>query len=170
MMSFLVINTFNKHVRLSQKGSLVTLVDIHLCNLTFSVKKGLSVNPRKVYLSTRVLKHVYDKRPASEFDFILNNIVKIVKYPDLVYKNKSGKRGSYCFVKKIGNRLYLCSVEMTIYIDGDLRYTDERIDVVTFFSTDEKYLKNYELLWEWKGGNLHRSVLDADKRSSSTPQ
>lgn len=152
-MSLFAINIFNKYVRLSEKGAVVILANTHLCNITFIVQRSLSVLSKKVYISTRVLKHVYDKRPASEFDFVLNNLSRIIKYPDYVYKNKSGKRGSFCFVKKINNRQYLCSMEISITINEETKETDEKLDVVTFFSTDENYLKNYELLWEWKGGN-----------------
>jgi len=110
--------------------------------------KGIDMTCNKVYLSTRVLKHVYDKRPAEEFDFMLDTLVNVVKYPDKIYKNKNGKRGCFCFVKEVKNSTCLVSLE-TIF---DEKKVATHCEVATFFRTDDDYLKNYELLWEWKGG------------------
>jgi hypothetical protein len=109
--------------------------------------KGISLSCNKVYLNTRVLKHLYDKRPAEEFDLMTENIFDIVKYPSKIYKNKDGKRGSFCFVKEIKNSKCMVSLE-TMHNNGQVTHCE----VVTFFRADEEYLANYELLWEWKGG------------------
>lgn len=123
------------------------LISSLLCHLTVAVSKGLQIDISKVYINTRVIKHVYDKRPAEEFDFLLEHVLSVVKYPDKVYRNTTGKRGEFCFVKTVKNQKCLCSIE-TVMCDGQVQY----FEVVTFFRTDEDYLKKYELLWEWKGG------------------
>jgi hypothetical protein len=95
------------------------------------------------------LKHVYDKRPAEEFDFMIENIHVLIKYPKYVYLNKSGKKGHYCFVGELKNYKYLCSIE----VKDDESIAASYIEVVTFFRLQkENYLDHYELLWEWKGG------------------
>ncbi|MEK7105928.1 MAG: hypothetical protein AAB895_01045, partial [Patescibacteria group bacterium] len=90
----------------------------------------------------------------------------ITKYPDKVYKNKLGKRGEYCLVKSIKNNNYLCSIEV---VQGE---SESQLEIVTFFRVnDDNYLKNYDLLWEWKGGDLHRNAFDSDlTRPNSIPQ
>jgi len=39
--------------------------------LTKAVIKGLNLSEDKVYLNTRVLKHLYDRKPAEEFECII---------------------------------------------------------------------------------------------------
>ncbi len=147
-MATILFHLYKKYIKGSAKKSLVQLIQVQLCHLTVTVTKGLNIKCNRVYLSTRVLKHIYDKRPAEEFDFMLENTFNVVKYPDKIYKNKNGKRGSYCFVKDIKNMKCLVSVE-TIY---DENKNTTHCEVVTFFRVEDKYLANYELLWEWKGG------------------
>lgn len=84
---------------------------------------------------------MYDSKPAEEFDFLINNLHTIAKYPDKIYKNKSGKRGSHCFTKKLKGAEYICSMENSE--NGMLIITAFRI-------RDKKYLKNYTLLWSWE--------------------
>lgn len=164
-MTDVVPHLYKKHIKGTEKGAIVQLVQIFLCNLTYSVIKGISCPCNRVHVNTRVLKHIYDKRPAEEFDFLISNVHLIVKYPDLVYKNKNGKRGEFCFVKEIKNRKYLCSLEI---IERDEATFCE---IATFFRVTDAYLKNYELLWEWKGGNLHRSAFDSGlTQPNNTPQ
>jgi len=111
--------------------------------LTKAVIKGLNLSEDKVYLNTRVLKHLYDRKPAEEFECIICDLHKIVHYPDFVYKNKSPKRGDFCFTKKIKDTNYFCSIERG----------EDRMFIVTVFRIrkgKEGYIKNYELLWSWE--------------------
>lgn len=136
-------NLYQKHIKGTQPKIFVTYKVAVLCRLTNQVNKeilnrcGLS----KVYVNTKVLKHLYDKKPAEEFDFIIGNLRKIVKYPDYIYKNKNEKRGYWCFVKKIKNELYISSLE----------YEKETLWIATVFRIrKEKYLESFELLWSWE--------------------
>ena len=124
------------------------MVEVYLCHLTTSVMKGIGLAGNKVYLNTRVLKHLYDKRPAEEFDLMTENLCDVIKYPSQIYKNKDGKRGSFCFVKEIKNAKCMVSLETVRDEDKTTTYCE----VATFFRTNDNYLANYELLWEWKGG------------------
>ena len=145
----IVVHLFKDYIKGTPKRALVQMVEIHLCHLTAAVIKGVGLSPNKVYLNTRVLKHMYDKRPAEEFDLMLFALIDVVKYPNKVYKNKNGKRGSYCFVKEVKNSKCLVSIETIC----EKTSNEERCQIVTFFRTDDSYLSNFELLWEWKGGN-----------------
>lgn len=135
------------YVRGSEKRAIVQLVTVVLCHLTTAVIRGTNIPCNKVYLNTRVLKHIYDKRTAEEYDFLIHCVATVVKYPRWIYKNKDGKRGAWCFVAHVKNSLCLVSLETIHTPEGALQ-----CEVVTFFRTDEAYLKNYELLWEWEGG------------------
>lgn len=153
-----------KYVRGTEKKAIVQFVTILLCRLPATVVRAINLETDKVYVNARVIKHAYDKRPAEEFDALIADMFTIVKYPDKIYRNKAGKRGSLCFVKTIKNTLCLCSIE------SSMREETTVLDVVTVFRTDEDYLARYELLWEWKGGGLHRSAFDSGDRPNSAPQ
>lgn len=147
-----VPDLFEKHVKGTPQEAIVQLVTAFLCNLTAAVMRGASCECGRVYINTRVIKHLYDKKPAEEFEFIIQNIHQIVKYPDRIYRNKDAKRGEIGFVKQLKNELYFCSLEK---IANSETGTATHCEVATCFRLrkPDGYLKNYELLWEWKGGN-----------------
>lgn len=95
-----------------------------------------------------MLKHLYDKKPAEEFDFMMDHMEMIVQDPDELYRNKDNKTGNFCLVKNIQERRYIVVIE-TIAQQTD----DEAIWIVTAFRIrDEKYLRNYDLLRSWRDG------------------
>lgn len=144
-----VSELYEKYIRGSKKQAAVQNLLVLLCSMTNSVYAGTGMKCKRIYISTRVVKHVYDKRPAEEFDFLVDNVHQILKYPDRVFKNKDAKKGDLCFVKKIHNHLYLASVETM----KDLIGRNTHCEVITFFRVQkESYLNGYELLWEWKVG------------------
>ncbi len=143
-----VIHLYKQYIRGTPKKAIVQTLTVFLCHLTVAVTTGISVPYSKVYIATRVIKHAYDKRAAEEFDYCMDALLPTVKYPDKIYKNKTGKRGSFCFVKKVKNFECMVSLE-EITESGNLTYCE----IATFFRPDTNYLNNYELLWEWKGGS-----------------
>lgn len=123
---------------------------LHLCNLTRAVQRAMQLETFKTYANTRVLKHLYDQKPAEEYEFIISNLHTMVKYPDRIYWNKPSKRGEYCFVKRLKNDLYLCSLES---VESD-ELESEAIFVVTAFRVRKgSYLDSYELIWSWRDGD-----------------
>lgn len=178
---------FRKYIDGTLAKAIVVNKKMFLCNLTNAVIRGINIdnNLKGVYINSRCLKHLYDKKPAEEFIFILDNLHKVVKYPDKVFKNIDSKRGEFCLVKKLGDSKYFCSIEIiristqtnldttlleTMYLDDDLISLEE-IQVVTAFRLrNNKYLKNYTLLWDWEDDNPHRSALDAPEESTNAPQ
>lgn len=154
---------FAKYVEGTQEKAKVIDQKSLLCRLTVAVAQAIDIKEsrRSVYITTRCLKHLFDKKPAEEFLFILNHLREIVRYPDKIYLNKDEKRGEFCFVKRIGNSEYFCSIENE----------KEETQVATAFRLrDEKYIKKYTLLWDWGNGAPHRSALDTPKESTNAPQ
>lgn len=94
------------------------------------------------FITTRAIKHMYDKRPAREFDLILIYLPILLADPDLIFKNKIEKRGEFCHVKEFNEELYLCSFE----------FKNEIHQVVTCFRIEGSYLNSYILLWSRKDG------------------
>lgn len=176
---------FIKYVKGTLEKAIVADRKILLCRITMAVAEGIGMRDsiREVYITSRCLKHLFDKRIAEEFFFIIDHLFEIVRYPDKIYTNKKSKRGSFCFVKKIGNAGYLCSIELTktpsaifgAAVYGISEYGTEKekeeLQVATIFRLrDSNYIKNYTLLWDWGNGNPHRSALDAPKESTNAPQ
>jgi len=157
-----------KYIEETQEKAIVTNRKTLLCNLTNAVVKGINLDNsiKSVYITTRCVKHWYDKKPAEEYHFIIKNLHKIVKYPDKIYENKSGKRGNFCFVKKIGGEDYFCSIEVLekppcVFGVAQFGFSEfgsdsiiKEIQVATAMRIrKKKYLKNYTLLWDWGNDN-----------------
>lgn len=137
-----LVELHERHIKGTEKGAIVPHRTILLCNLTRATQKALSVKTYKVYINTRVLKHLYDTRPAEEYERVIRKMAAIVKYPEKVYQNRDSKRGDLVFTKTIGKEEYLCSLEIS-----------EEIQVATSFRIRKKtYLDNYKLLWSWRDG------------------
>ncbi len=139
-----VRDLYEKYIKGTVKGAIVSDITVVVCHLTKVGMNELGPKSAKVYLNTRVLKHMYDKRPAQEFDFLLDNLFSIVKYPDYIFANKPGKRGGKCFLKKMRGADYFVSFEVDVADGGG-------ITIATSFALAEGYMKNYELLWSWEG-------------------
>lgn len=155
--SISLISLHKKYVKNTAPKQIVFVTSLQLCNLTKKVFNDLKFNSNKVYLTTIMLKHMYDKRVAEEFDYLLYNLYKIIKYPDHVYKNKPGGTGDYFFTKTLENLLYGASIEVV---------NENGLFIVTAFRTTETYLKNFEKIWSWEGGNPHLNVFDSDSFES----
>ena len=147
----ILIELHTKYIKGSRKEMVVQLVKIFLCHLTIAVSKDAitrqekNVPPHKVYVTTRAIKHLYDKKPAEEYDFAIDHIHKVVRYPDHIYENKNSKKGQFIFSKKIKGENWLCSIEQK---------DDDALEIVTCFRIrKESYLDNYKLLWSWEAGN-----------------
>ncbi|MDP3697505.1 MAG: hypothetical protein Q8R55_05830 [Candidatus Taylorbacteria bacterium] len=130
-----------KYVRGTDEGVLVKEIRALVCHLNKYVLKILEITDHKVYIKTRVLKHLYDKRNAQEYDLILENLHLIIKKPDKIYENKNEKRGEFCFYKIVKNKGILCPIEKNVDNGG--------FDIVTAFSGKnlENYLKNFKELF-----------------------
>ena len=149
-----LVKLFKKHIKNTEEKAAVVERTITICVLTNAVRNAVQFPTQKVYVTTKILKHLYDKKPAEEFDAILRCLPQLVKFPDNIYENKDSKRGSLCFSKKIRGQLYWCSIEVTTDRDPQETY-DGMNYVVTAFRIrkgKESYVDSYKLIWSWKGG------------------
>jgi hypothetical protein len=139
-----LVEMYKKYIYATPPKTIIADETTFLCHLTWAVAKAIGATTMKVYVSTRMLKHLYDSRPAEEFVFIIENLHTIAKYPDQIYENKAGKRGDFCFVKELKGERYTASIEIA-------EREDKKIFVATAFRLrKESYLNNYKLLWSWR--------------------
>ena len=103
-----------------------------------------------VYLNTRVMKHLYDKRTAVIYFLLLQNLEYLIFYPDKIYENGLDKRKSLIFVKQIKKELLVVVLEKN-------QEKRNKIFVITAFKTDEKYLEKFKLLWKRRAASPHRN-------------
>src|SRR3989344_4016247 len=103
---------FWEYIKGTRAEAIVTNVTSFLCHLPNNVKIAMELPTSKVYVTTRMIKHLYDAKPAEEFHFVIDNLHDIIKSPDQIYKNKNSKRGNLCFLKVIGGECYFCPVEI----------------------------------------------------------
>ncbi len=141
---------FERHIQGTQKEAFVVLRTISFCYLTKAVMAELKkidceVSDYRVYLTTKMLKHCFDKKTAEFFNFLLDNLNCIVTYPDEIYKNNDAKRGDFGFVKTLKGDKYFCSLEFD-------RKEKKMFVVTSFRLKNDNYLKNYKLLWSWEDG------------------
>jgi len=175
---------FKKYIANTPEKAVIVERKMFLGYLTKAVMEGLEIenSTKNVFITSRCLKHLFDKKPAEEFLFLLDHLHEIVKFPDRIYKNLAGKRGDFCFVKKIKNEEYFCTLELLESCGSGCENVDlqpaqmsigQKIEIqiaTAFRLRDKKYTKNYTLLWDWGNGNPHRSVLDTHKESTNAPQ
>lgn len=136
---------FEVHIQNTSPGAAVVEKTVFLCGLTNAVAHALDKQSPKVYATSRFLKHLYDKKPAEEFDFLLDHLHQVIKYPEGLFYNKAGKRGDWCFTRTIGNAIYLASLEISPSSENLAMYV-----ATAFRVRDAKYLDSYELLWSWR--------------------
>lgn len=109
-----------------------------------------------VYLNTRVMKHLYDKRTAVIYFLLLQNLEHLIFYPNKIYENGFGKRKSLIFVKQIKKELLAVVLEK-------IQEEKNKIFVITAFETDEKYLEKFKLLWKRRAASPHRNFTELFK-------
>jgi len=149
-----IVKLFKRYIRNTEEKAPVVERIAVLCKLTNAVKTAGNFPTHKIYVTTKALKHLYDRKPAEEFNAILKYLLPLVKFPDHIYAMKAGKRGDLCFVKKFRGLLYVCSIEITNDKDPDEQCEGMNY-VVTAFRLrkgKESYLNSYRLIWSWKGG------------------
>ncbi len=139
-----LVELHQKYIKNTPEKAIIVDVTILLAYLPkILMKRGLFAN-QKVHINTRVIKHMYDKKPSEELDVILTNLSKIISQVEEIYQNLKAKRGDICLLGKVKGIKYICSVETS----------ETGNSVVTCFRLrDESYLKKYKILWSRKGGD-----------------
>lgn len=149
-----LVEAFEKYIKGTAAQSLVVEAIIRIGTLTEAVSEALSSSSAKVHTTTKAIKHLYDKKPAEEFDCLLRYLPDIIRAPDHIYKNKPEKRGDICFAKTINGNYYFCTLEECPIISPDLTVELAHCVVTCFRLREEKrenYIKNYKCIWSWKG-------------------
>jgi len=152
MENFSLVQLHKKYIKGTAPKAEVIEKTITICHLTMAVFNTGHFKSRKVHINTKALKHLYDKKPAEEYDFIIHNLHLIIKFPDHIYKNKLGKIGDVVFAKKIDRVEYLCSLQFTTFTNPDSVIEEVNFAVTSYRKRDEDYLNGYKLLWSWEGG------------------
>jgi len=70
----------------------------------------------------------------------------------LKVQNAQSKRGQLCFIKKLNEEKYFVSIEIVGKEDELHQPLKENFVAAAFRLRKPSYLKNYTLLWSWKGG------------------
>ncbi len=144
---------YKNHIKGTKEKVAILNFCVHVCSLTNHVAKAGEFISKKVHVKGKSIKHLYDKKPAEEFEFVLRNITSIVKYPDKIFENLNSKTGNLLFYKELSGDIYLCSIEKTDETDPNDIKSKMNYIVTCFRMRKESYLKNYRLLWNWKGDN-----------------
>ena len=138
---------FQEYVVGTVRKSRVYLTKSVICSLNAKVYRKLRKKHRldnsKVFISTKVLKHIYDDH-ATYFKEIIPNLDLIIRLPDAVYKNKPGKGGEYLFIKKLKGQTYC------VVLDILLQQKISICEIRTSFNTPrpELYLRGSECIYK----------------------
>ncbi len=130
----------------------IFVTTVRICTITAETARGLRKyiadveKPCDIYMSTKSLKHMYDKRPAEEYFSIIKVLPEIMRRPEHVYENKVEKSASLLFVTKVENGTIICALQKR---SGDRC----SFHVVSAFRAREKkvakYLSHCKLTWSW---------------------
>ncbi len=130
-------------------GAAVILEIFTLANLTEQVQQHLGLSVGKVHIKTKILKHMYERRPASIYDFLLMHLSEIIRFPERIYQNQEAKKGQFIFAKQFPEGLFMASIETNAHPE-----TGQEIHVlITAFKVEQRYLNKYKLIWSWEDGD-----------------
>jgi hypothetical protein len=113
----------------------------HLCNVRdFSVPD--------IYISTRSLKHVYDKRPSVAIEY-LDILYDALSQPDLILFGKSSGKADFIFCKKLREDKWLvCPIGISY------KKNKRFLFCFTFFPARQNYIKKSAILWSREDGRV----------------
>ena len=122
-------------------------IDIPVGILSEKSAKLCGIENRTVYVTTWVLKHIYDKH-FKIYDLVIKKLYVIISSPDTIYLNKRMRRGEYLFYKFINETNILLV----------LQELNKKWFVVTVFNTNERYLTKLEIVNQEGQRTPHRTV------------
>lgn len=137
----------DRYIRNTPRKGFVKDLRIKICEFSHKFKGKLKLKDRRVYITTKSLKHLYDVRKSKEFNFIVANIESLILNSIRVYRNKEGKNGNLCFYIEIEDRSYFCIIE----IRTNANYLVSVYKLSPVEVKRKNYLAGYKLLWSWKG-------------------
>lgn len=148
------ISVFEENITGTEAKCHVSLLNVFVCHVRSAhhiiLRRIKEFSISRAYVSTKSLKHSYDRRP----DFMDNNIeflFRTVKDPDFICENIIGKNGKMIckrgdfilFRHRYGDKYYGVPVEITKTITNN-----KYLEVVSFFPSNAKYMKKFPVIWE----------------------
>ena len=135
---------YSDHIVPTKRSDSVEIHTTQAAFLTYKVRRVVQAETNSVRISSVALKHIHDKRP--DFcDLFVDHVDEFIRYPDAIHKNLETKKGHFCFIKNWEDKKYMCSLE---------RVESGGLYVVTFFPTNDSYIKKHPYVWSWRDGSL----------------
>ena len=94
-----------EHIEDSITGAVVVLKTFHLATTTKDTSKALQVEVAKVYISTKVLKHLYDKKPAAEYFYVIDKLADLLNIHNRYIATYPQRQGTLFLLRNILNIL-----------------------------------------------------------------
>jgi len=141
-----LILAVDRHIRNTPRKGYVKDLRIKICDFPHKLKGKLKIKDKRVYITTKSLKHLYDVRKGEEFDYIISNIDHFILNPTGIFKDKERKTGNYCIYKETGNGAYFIILDVTensVYVVSGYRLSEVE-------EKRKNYLSGYRLIWSWK--------------------
>lgn len=133
---------FSEYVLNTSPGAKVFLYDAFICSI-----------PPDVYISTKSLKHVYDRRPDVTRKY-LDRIYDVFEYPDCITQGGEDQRGDILFLKKLSeDKFLICPAEFCKKEGKSVLFC------VTFFPAGKAYIKKSTILWSREVGGIPPIVI-----------
>ncbi|MCK9415153.1 MAG: hypothetical protein WCR68_01235, partial [Candidatus Dojkabacteria bacterium] len=142
-----LLNISKNHILNTTPKAGIKKIDISVGILSYRSAKLCDIKNRTVYITTWVLKHIYD-RHFEIYDIVVKNLYLIISSPDTIYWNKKHRRGQYLFYKSINNVSILLVLEEM----------KKKCFIVTVFNTNERYLSKLEIVNQEGQRTPHRTV------------
>ncbi len=125
-------NLHRKYIHLTNKLSKVAKRNTFLGE----VPKLKGLKSKRVYISTWCLKHLYDKRTAVEYEYIVEYLSMVLKFPDNIYTNLPNRQGDLVLHRRLKDGDYIAIVE-TAKKSGNTNH------VLTSFRIKKKDMKRF---------------------------
>jgi len=139
-----LFNIHKQHIFLTPKESSCVRKRIFLT--TFKLPLDfLKIKTKRVYISTFGLKHLYDKRTAREYEYLLQYLSQIIISPDAIYKNSSNRHGNIVLHKLLPEGDYIIVLQLS-------QKKNRGNYVLTGFRVKQKELNKFKLLWKREAG------------------
>ena len=140
----------NRYIKGTPPQGIVFLDKLLVTSLSESIQSVLDLPTTKVYISSKVIKHIYDRRLAMHFDYILSHLEELITNPDRIYLNKKGGELEFLFVTNFSEDT-LCTVLENRKILHDNYSMFENSDheenqIKTIFYAKDKYYKNCKII------------------------
>ncbi len=133
------------YIKGKKPGEYVTEKVVTICQIKNNIRILLKLPLLKVYISTKVLKHIYEQRPDYEYELILQNLDEVLTEPDAIYQNAKSKRGTFIFKKNLNKNVLMASIEVVKQKKGKKEIGIPYI--VTAFSPREGYFKKFRKIF-----------------------